>query len=535
MKTVRYLILYVLVLMSVTDVCAQGVRLYKTNGTTINIADAELDSIVPVASEELNRVYRNDGKVFKVLFSELDSIVAFGGHETNAGFVDLGLSVMWASRNIGAGKAEDHGDYFAWGETAVKTSYTKENSVTDGKKTGIISGNGEYDAATVIWGESSRIPTFEEFQELRDKCQWQWKSVNGVNGQLVTGPNGNSIFLPAAGVFRGDSISNLGDNGAYWSATPYEGDDVSAYNTLFNSSGFWGSLRSRSDGLSVRAVTGRIQCLSYTGDTLKVGEYTADVSVIFSFVPADGITGGIEYYSTTDGVKHRKTIDVVKDGEYVITLDGLERGTKYKYRSFVTVGEKYVYGVTEEFITKNNEDNLTRGEWIDLGLSVRWASHNIGAAKPEDYGDYYAWGEIFPKQQYDEGNSETSGKHMTDISGNSDYDAAAAGWGGDARMPTKAETDELIEKCTWEWIPRNGVNGMLVTGPNGNCIFLPASGFRVGAVLDADDKNGFYWSSTPQDDDDRRAYGYTFSKKNPRGSWNLRSNGRVIRPVSNKN
>ena len=531
MKILRLLLLPLLLFTLLIETHAQGVRIYKTDGTTIDIAHFELDSIVSMVSGQYERVHRNDGRVFKVLFNELDSIVAFGGEETMSDFVDMGLSVMWAKRNIGAGKAEDSGLYFAWGETSTKQTYTKENSLTTGKAMNIITST-EYDAATANWGEGSRIPTYEEFQELREKCNWEWTTYNGVEGQLVTGPSGNSIFLPAAGVFSGDSVNSKGTNGAYWSATPYEGDNVNAFTTIFNSYGFWGSMRLRSDGLSVRAVLGKVQCLSYTGDTLTVGEHAADVSVMFRFVPAEGVVGGIEYYSTSDHVKHRKTMDVTKDGEYVITLDKLERGTKYKYRSFVIVDEKYVYGMTEEFITKNNDDNLTKGEWIDLGLSIKWASHNIGAAKPEDYGDYYAWGEIYPKQLYDEDNCETSGKDLSDISGNSDYDAATATWGGDARMPTQAEIDELIEKCTWEWLPRNGVNGMLVTGPNGNTIFLPASGFRVGAVLDADDKNGFYWSSTPKDDDKRRAFGFTFSKKSARTNWSVRGNGRVVRPVS---
>ena len=533
MKVFKYIILLAVMLACGTYASAQGIRIYKTDGAVIKLADSELDSIVALPKEEINKVYRSNGTVFKILYSELDSIVGIPGVNTNASFVDLGLSVKWASRNIGAENPEDFGSYFAWGEITPKTSYTKENCTTYGKLVSEFSGEAEYDAARANWGDAARIPTFEEFQELRDKCTWEWKSVNGVNGQLVTGPNGNSIFLPAAGIFRDDLQENVGEKGCYWSATPYEYDNNSAYNSLFNDGGYWGSWRSRSDGLSVRAVSGEIQCLSYTGDTLSVGEFTADVSVMFSYVPDEGVVGGVEYYSTTDGVKYQQTVEVKHDGEYTISLSGLERGNKYRYRSFVIVNEKYVYGVTEEFVTKNNEDNLTKGEWIDLGLSVKWASHNIGAALPEDYGDYYAWGEIFPKQQYDEGNSETYGEKMTDISGNSDYDAATANWGGDARVPTEAEIEELIEKCTWQWVPRNGVNGMLITGPNGNSIFIPASGFRVGAVLDSDDKNGFYWSSTPHETDNGRAYGFNFSKKGPRGSWVHRGNGRVIRPVSN--
>lgn len=534
MKNSLYLIVLCVIMLftCVTDVQAQGVKLYKNNGTTIDISDADLDSIVSVASEELNKVYRNDGKVFKVLFSELDSIVAFGGYEDNVNFVDLGLSVMWASRNLGAEKPEDSGDYFAWGEISPKSSYTKENSETAGKSILGISSDEKFDAARSYWGESARIPTLEEYDELCNKCEWQWTTINGVNGQLITGPNGNKIFIPAAGIRRGTSLDDVGVNGNYWTANPYESDNYNAYNHIFNSSGFWGSIRPRGNGLPIRPVSGVIQCIPYTGDTIKVDEFAAQLLVSFAYVPSKGIIGGVECTSATTGKKKEQRIDVKEDGDYVLNIEGLERGTKYRYRSFVIVNDKYIYGKAEEFITKNTEDNLTKGEWIDLGLSVKWASHNIGAPKPEDYGDYYAWGEIYPKQMYDEDNCETLGKTIADISGDSDYDAASANWGGASRMPTEAEMKELCEKCTWEWTPRNGVNGMLITGPNGNTIFLPASGLRLGPALDYEEKNGFYWSSTPDTVYVDKAYGITFNKGGVRGSCNNRSNGRVIRPVS---
>lgn len=532
MRIIKIVLLLVTLLISSINLNAQGVRLYKTDGTVIKVSDAELDSIVSMYVEHANKVYKTDGTVLKILYSELDSIVGVSDNKSGTVFVDLGLSVMWAANNIGAERPEDYGDYFAWGEINTKSSYDKENSLSTGKEMGVITGDVGYDAARANCGVPARIPTSEEYNELRSKCNWEWTLINGVGGQLVTGPNGNSIFLPAAGLRRGTALDDAGESGIYWSASPYEDHNGSAYTTLFNDSGYWGSMRSRSDGLTIRPVAGDIQCISYTGDTLKVGETSADISVIFSFVPAEGIIGGVEYFTLTSE-KREQTMEIKTDGEYVFSISGLDRGTKYKYRSFVIENGKYIYGATEEFITKNNEDNLTKGEWIDLGLSVKWASHNVGAMNPEDYGDYYAWGEIYPKQSYDVESSITTGKNMNDISGNSDYDAASANWGNSARMPTSEELNELLEKCTWEWIPRNGVNGMLVTGPNGNRIFLPAAGFRIGPALDGIEMNGFYWSSTPSEESLSRAFGLSFSKNGPRGSWNNRDNGRTIRAVSN--
>ena len=118
-------------------------------------------------------------------------------------------------------------------------------------------------------------------------------------------------------------------------------------------------------------------------------------------------------------------------------------------------------------------------EWVDLGLSVKWATCNVGASKPSDYGNYYAWGETKTKPTYTEENSKTYGKssYNYDIGGKSSVDAARANWGGTWRLPTMAECQELVDKCTWTPTTQGGSNGCRVSGPNGNSIFLPAAGF----------------------------------------------------------
>ena len=140
-------------------------------------------------------------------------------------------------------------------------------------------------------------------------------------------------------------------------------------------------------------------------------------------------------------------------------------------------------------------------EYVDLGLSVKWATCNVGATSPEDYGHYFAWGEISPKDEYNSSNCSTYRKEMSDIAGNAQYDAATANWGGDWRMPTKAEREELLNNCTWTWITQNGVYGYNVEGPNGNSIFLPAAGYRNRSSLYYAGSEGGYWSSTPVDYD----------------------------------
>ena len=190
-----------------------------------------------------------------VLYGEVKSFTTLGDYvEIPEGAVDLGLSVKWASCNVGAETPEEYGDYFAWGETSPKSSYTVSNSVTYGLSTselesrGIIGSDGnltaKYDAATANWGGSWRMPTLTEMKELLNNCSWTWTTQNGVKGYKVTGPNGNSIFLPAAGFRDGMSLYSAGSYGDYWSATPYSDSDY-AYDLSFGSDyyGWYGAYR----------------------------------------------------------------------------------------------------------------------------------------------------------------------------------------------------------------------------------------------------------------------------------------------------
>ena len=190
-------------------------------------------------------------------------------------WVDLGLpsGTLWATCNVGASSPEDYGDYFAWGETAPKDYYDwstykwcngNDNTMTKYCDNGDYGYNGftdgkteldpEDDAAYVNCGPSWRMPTKGQQDELRDKCTWTWTQRNGVSGNLVTGPNGNSIFLPAAGVRWNEHFGNAGSFGYYWSRTlgPLGSNDVN-YLSISSYGGTLG-LWYRRDGLPVRAV-----------------------------------------------------------------------------------------------------------------------------------------------------------------------------------------------------------------------------------------------------------------------------------------
>ena len=180
---------------------------------------------------------------------------------------------------------------------------------------------------------------------------------------------------------------------------------------------------------------------------------------------------------------------------------------------------------------RTQSQSINGHDYVDLGLSVKWATCNIGAKRPSDYGNYYAWGETKTKPTYTEEDSKTSGKSIGDIAGNSNYDTARANWGGTWRLPTKAEIQELVNKCTWTWTTQGSHNGYLVTGPNGKSIFLPATGYREYVSI-LDGSRGFYSSSTPDESNSGNAYRLYFYKDNYFLSSYHRYWGHSVRPVS---
>ncbi len=172
---------------------------------------------------------------------------------TPSGFVDLGLpsGTLWATCNVGATCPEQYGDYFAWGETSAKDSYTDDNYFYSGTPTTLPSNR---DAAAANWGNGWRMPTEAEFNELLNSCTYKWTTQNGVNGCLFTGPNGNTIFLPAAG-YRDDNGLNDADSGGYcWSSSLCTDCPGDAWGLDFGSVGFGMDDLYRCYGFSVRAV-----------------------------------------------------------------------------------------------------------------------------------------------------------------------------------------------------------------------------------------------------------------------------------------
>ena len=183
-------------------------------------------------------------------------------------------------------------------------------------------------------------------------------------------------------------------------------------------------------------------------------------------------------------------------------------------------------------------------EWVDLGLSVKWATCNVGAESPEEYGGYYAWGETEEKSnkgsKYYLGDLDNDGDYYevneyqnigTNICGTS-YDVAHVKWGGGWRMPTLDEIEELCYKCYWEWTKVNGIKGYKVISPNGNSIFLPVTGAVYGGdIVHSRDSLGYYWSGSLNVRSNGYACNLYFDKDRHDWYGNHRFSGHPIRPV----
>lgn len=381
--------------------------------------------------------------------------------------IDLGLSVKWASFNLGANNPEDYGDFYSWGEVESKDKYYWDtykwcmgngislNKYCNQSSFGIFGFtdvkyvlDSEDDAARSILGDGWRIPIDAEIDELLERCSWEEKIVNGRFGQKITGPNGNSIFLPYSGYMSDKSRISQDNMGYYWSSCIRLDYCVSAYVLRIKTGDNQRSYLTRPQGCSIRPVY-------------------------------------------DDGK--------IKD--------------------------------------------------VDLGLSVKWASANLGTRQPTGYGDYYSWGEIETKTDYlwmnykwCNGDNQSLLKYNTDNSlgengftdGKTtlerDDDVAHYILGENWRIPTKEEWEELHANCSFEETTYAGVKGYKVKSLNGNSIFLPCAGqiMGYGGQHSDDGVSARYWSSSLNVEVNSSA----ITSEGSRFFYRPRFGGLPIRPVT---
>ncbi|MBR5781262.1 MAG: hypothetical protein IKY27_04685 [Bacteroidales bacterium] len=453
-----------------------------------------------------------------------DDIPPVTNFKNNRLYVDLGLpsGVKWATCNVGASIPENYGNKYAWGEIKVKLKYTAENSLTYGMQIHDISANEEYDVACANWQFPWRIPTKTEMEELIKNCEWKRISQKDIEGFKIIGPNDNYIFLP------------IQEKLDYWTSTP----NTSNYNNYSYSLYDFGNGNPRlySD---YRYVAKLIRPV-FGGDInkpmieSKISNITATSVECTLNIVSEGGLSILDYgfcWSNYDNptIDDNYTIINYETNNFTTIINNLIDDTTYYLRAYSIDAEDITYSQIIEFKTNKLIDGH---DWVDLGLDsgIKWATCNIGADYPEEYGNYYAWGETEIKNEYTSENSLTYGIEMNDISGNPQYDAARNKWGGAWRIPTSTEMYELQNKCSKKWIEQDGIKGFRITGPNGNYIFFPAAGRNIDSTIINSDLSGCYWISKPLNN----YVSYCLeSDKNDTGLMGVRSRecGLTIRPV----
>jgi hypothetical protein len=264
------------------------------------------------------------------------------------------------------------------------------------------------------------------------------------------------------------------------------------------------TLSAEKGSLCVISLTGRISGLESVALDFECGfEYSTDA------------------YFTKENTTRQKADKKYSEYPYSVSITNAVSGVKYYYRAYYINQLMIYYGAVKDF---NFTWSIPKADAVDLGLSVKWATFNVGATKPEDYGFYFAWGEIEPKTDYSwstykwcNGSYNMRTKYWNISVFGSNYltdtltvlapedDVAQVQWGGSWRMPTKAEWDDLRKKCTLTWYGSgntefNGVAGYKVTskieGYTDRSIFLPAAGWYRDSSLIVDGSYGCYWSSS---------------------------------------
>ena len=284
-----------------------------------------------------------------------------------------------------------------------------------------------------------------------------------------------------------------------------------------------------------------------TVTTSSATNITYTSATIDGNVTADGgatITERGVVYSTSQNptTSNSKVVGGSGLGSFSCSLSNLQDGTTYYVRAFARNSKGTAYG--NQIVFATNKKPIENGhEYVDLGLSVKWATCNVGAESPEECGTYFQWGETNEDKVCDWSTYKWCNGYYSDLTKYNENDnittielcddAASVNWGGAWRMPTSAEWKELLNNCTWKKTSKNGTSGYIITATNGNSIFLPFAGYLMDGVVYGKIKYGFYWSSSLNTENLRCAYRLDVRSNSAYLGINStnRDEGQSVRPV----
>ena len=394
-------------------------------------------------------------------------------------------------------------------------------SVAPDKQVSFSQGNLQYLPAIHLWkfantqyeylGNANKYlkPTFRN-----------WVDLFGWSANNTTAPFGVSTSTNASD-YAGDFVD--------WGVNAICGDAPGTWRTLSKEE--WEYLiKGRKNASNLRAAA---QVNGVNGMILLPDDWECPEGI--DFKAGYHTSKGSEYYAEYQQFTKEQWRELETTGAIFLPAAGMHDGNGIAdiqaggyYWSATDNGDTYAYTLISQssgaYLTYDNRYDVRSvrlvhdtivpkpvPEYVDLGLSVKWATFNVGATSPEDYGDYFAWGETETKETYSwanykwcQGTANTFTKYCSNSQyGNADYkttldpedDAAIVHLGGNWRMPTIEEWMELKQNCTWKKITINGITGCQVTAKNGNSIFLPRAGLRMSNILYAADSVGYYASS----------------------------------------